>query len=112
MNEGPERARRGRSCAGGPPPPDPEPEPEPQPEPERITPGLAAAIRSAVNHRMAQQIGRAQTVTGPEYAGRLRERGMSGLADALETNVAQAIAVNAETLIDEIAALIDQAEGA
>lgn len=45
--------------------------------------------------RMTQQKGRAQTVLGPEYVGRLRDRGLDGLADALTDNVATAITRNA-----------------
>ncbi len=87
------------------------PEPEPV-NPHRISPDLAAAIVAAVTHRMGQQAGRAQTVLGPEYVGRLRDAGMDGLADALHQHVAEALQANSDVLVQEVSALIAGAESA
>lgn len=61
---------------------------------------ISAGLQELILDKMHQQIGRAATVLGPEYVGRLREKQMNGLADALERNVAQAIRSNAQHVLD------------
>jgi hypothetical protein len=67
---------------------------------------LIDEVTTTVARRVAQQRNRAGTVRGPEYVGRLRERGLVGLADALDKNVAEALQVNASLLEDEIRAIV------
>jgi hypothetical protein len=67
---------------------------------------LIDEVTTTVARRAAQQRNRAGTVRGSEYVGRLRERGLTGLADALDKNVAEAIQVNADLLEEEVRAIV------
>lgn len=77
---------------------DPAPPPSEPPPPAPPDLRVSAELRDLIMDRLAQQKGRAATVRGPEYVGRLRERGLNGLADALDRNVGQAIWNNADAI--------------